>query len=290
MHRWQLDVFLVSVDADDVEIQAIFDVEADEVMQSILVELTDDLDHHLASDLDAGRRTPPFVAHHTRDDSGCAIAVAKQLEFGQVVASADGLERAVSNFDARCRWSSHLGNGVFVNDRTGGVNGTGRVEHLHPLLVEVGRRERQVPAHRFAGQSRVNQTAIVQHVGASAESSERLEVMTHEQDRHSLVLQLAQLRHTARRESRVANRERFIDDENLGVDVDRNRERQPYEHAARVGLDRQIDELPDFRKGQDAIVSRINLGGAQPQQGSVEIDVVVPGELRIEARPELEQR
>ncbi len=49
-------------------------------------------------------------------------------------------------------------------------------------------------------------------------------------------------------ERRVADREDLVDEEDLGLEVRGDREGQPHVHAARVVLDRSVDELLDLRE------------------------------------------
>ena len=46
-------------------------------------------------------------------------------------------------------------------------------------------------------------------------------------------------------ELRVADREHLVDEQDLGLEVRGDREREPHVHAARVALHRRVDELLD---------------------------------------------
>ena len=83
--------------------------------------------------------------------------------------------------------------------------------------------------------------------------------MRHEKDGHATTSHFMNLTHAALAEIYVANRERFVDQENLGIDVDCYGERQPDCHAAGVGLNRLIHEVADFGKFLDLVELRINL-------------------------------
>ena len=67
-----------------------------------------------------------------------------------------------------------------------------------------------------------------------------------EQDGDAARAQLVHLAHAALAEVDVADRQRFVHQQDLGIDVDRHGERQAHHHAARIGLDRLIDEVADF--------------------------------------------
>ena len=51
----------------------------------------------------------------------------------------------------------------------------------------------------------------------------------------------------------VADREHLVDEQDLRLEVRRHRERQPHLHAARVVLDRRVDEPLDFGEGDDLV-------------------------------------
>ena len=51
----------------------------------------------------------------------------------------------------------------------------------------------------------------------------------------------------------VADRQHFIDDQDLRLEMRGHRKGQPHVHAAGVALDRRIDELFDFGEGDDVV-------------------------------------
>lgn len=91
------------------------------------------------------------------------------------------------------------------------------------------------------------------------------------------------LSHAALAEVDVADRERFVDQENLGVDVDGDGEGEADGHAAGVGFDGLIDEVANFGEGFDFGVAGVDLGGAKAEDGGVEINVFATGEFGVEA-------
>ncbi len=88
----------------------------------------------------------------------------------------------------------------------------------------------------------------------------------------------------------VADGEHLVDQEDLGLEVRRDRERQPQVHAARVPLDRRVDELLDLRERDDLVELALDLGAAHPQDRAVQVDVLAARQLRMESGPDLEQR
>ena len=105
-----------------------------------------------------------------------------------------------------------------------------------------------------------------------------------------LFLNVAQEAHALLGEERVAHRQRLVDDQDVGVDVGHHSECQADHHPARIGLDRLVDELADVGELDDAVVARVDLRRRQAQDRAVQIDVLAPGELRVEARAQLQQR
>ena len=68
--------------------------------------------------------------------------------------------------------------------------------------------------------------------------------------------QLVNFAHAPLAEIDVAHGQRFVHQQNLGIHVNRHRERQAHSHAARVCLYRLIDKIADLREGGDVGVAR----------------------------------
>ena len=69
----------------------------------------------------------------------------------------------------------------------------------------------------------------------------------------------------------------------------RDGEREPHVHPARVALDRGVDELLDAGELDDVVEALLDLLALHAEDRAVEIDVLAPGELLVEARADLEQ-
>ena len=91
-------------------------------------------------------------------------------------------------------------------------------------------------------------------------------------------------------EREIADREHLVDNEDVGLEVRRDREREPHVHAARVALDRRVDEPLDLGERDDLVELAPDLVSAHPQNSAVEIDVLAAGELGVKAGADLEQR
>ena len=88
----------------------------------------------------------------------------------------------------------------------------------------------------------------------------------------------------------VADRERLVDHQDVGIDAGGDGEAQAHVHARAVGLDRALDELAELGEVDDRREALLDLRLAHAQDRAVQADVLAPGELGVEARAELEQR
>ena len=90
-------------------------------------------------------------------------------------------------------------------------------------------------------------------------------------------------------EGLVADREHLVDQEDVGVHRDRDREAEPHVHARRVGLDGAVHEVLEPGEGDDLVEPGADLGAGEAQQHAVDVDVLAPGHLRVEAGTQLQQ-
>jgi hypothetical protein len=95
--------------------------------------------------------------------------------------------------------------------------------------------------------------------------------------------------HALLHEERVADTQCLVDDQNVSFHVRDHGEGQPHEHAAGVCLHRLVDELADIGEFDNGVVLAAQLLVRKSQQGTVEEHVLAAGEIRIEARPKLQQ-
>ena len=87
----------------------------------------------------------------------------------------------------------------------------------------------------------------------------------------------------------VADRQHFVDEEDLGVGMDGDREAQAHVHARGVVLDRLLDEIAQPRELHDVVVALFDPAAAQAEQGAVDEDVLPARDLGVEAGAELDQ-
>jgi hypothetical protein len=73
------------------------------------------------------------------------------------------------------------------------------------------------------------------------------------------------LAHAALAKVNVADGQRFIHQQDFGIDIDGHGEGQPHHHPAGVGFHRLIDEVADLREGLDIAVALVDLAGGEPR-------------------------
>jgi hypothetical protein len=81
------------------------------------------------------------------------------------------------------------------------------------------------------------------HSASSQKPLDHAERMRHEEDRLAPALELTELVEALVREPFVADGEDLVDQQHLGIDVNRHRETEAHVHARRVGLHRRVDEI-----------------------------------------------
>ena len=131
----------------------------------------------------------------------------------------------------------------------------------------------------------------MQQYAAVAQPLHRAHVVADEQDgpphrrRHVLHFADALLL-----ELHVAHGQDFVDEQYLGLEVGRDREREPQGHPGRVALDRHVDELLDLGEGDNLVEPGLYLLLPHAQHRAVEVDVLAAGQVGVERGADLEQR
>ena len=80
-----------------------------------------------------------------------------------------------------------------------------------------------------------------------------------EDDRASLFAELGDALHALALERLVADRQDLVDEEDVGIGVDGDGERQPHVHARGVELHGRVDEVADAAEGDDRVELRVDL-------------------------------
>ena len=94
--------------------------------------------------------------------------------------------------------------------------------------------------------------ALEQH-RAVAEAVHRAHVVGDEQDRLARLADAHELVEALLLERRVADREHLVDQQDVGVDLDHHREREPDQHPDRVVLELEVDELAELGEVDDGV-------------------------------------
>ena len=114
--------------------------------------------------------------------------------------------------------------------------------------------------------------------------------MRHQQDRLPAPAELSELVEALVREAFVADREHLVDEQHVGIDVDCHRESEAHVHPGRIGLHRRIDELAQLGEVDDLVEAILDLALGQAEHDAVDEDVLAPGNLRVEAGSQLDER
>ena len=113
--------------------------------------------------------------------------------------------------------------------------------------------------------------------------------MGHDQDGLAAPPELADLVQALPREGLVADGEDLVDEEDVGVDVDRHGKPEPRVHARRVGLDRRVDEALHLREGHDVVEALLDLAPGEAEHDPVDRHVLAAADLGMEAGSQLDQ-
>ena len=88
-------------------------------------------------------------------------------------------------------------------------------------------------------------------------------------------------------EDRVANGKRLIHDQDIGIYIHRNREREPDDHPGRVGAQGLVDEIPEFGEPHDLGVTLIDFLLRKPHDRAVH-EHCPAGKIRVKPGSQFE--
>jgi hypothetical protein len=88
----------------------------------------------------------------------------------------------------------------------------------------------------------------------------------------------------------VTHREYLVDEEDVGVHVDRHGEAETHVHAGRVVPHRCVDELLDPGEAHDLVEPRVQLPLGESEDRPVEVHVLAAGEILVEPGAQLQER
>ena len=88
----------------------------------------------------------------------------------------------------------------------------------------------------------------------------------------------------------VADGEHLVDEQHVGLEEGRDAEAEPHLHAARVELDLAVDGVLELGELDDVVEAGGHHPARQPEQRAVQVDVLAPGQLGVDAGAHLDQR
>src|SRR5688572_4411426 len=115
------------------------------------------------------------------------------------------------------------------------------------------------------------------------EVAHRRHVVAHEQYRPSLPGDRSHLVQALLLKLGVPDGQYLVHDQDLGLKVGCDGESQSHVHAARIELDRCIQELLDLGEADDLVELSVDLTSLHAQQGAVQVDVLSTAQLRMKA-------
>ena len=141
----------------------------------------------------------------------------------------------------------------------------------------------------LVGFSLEDHLAAFEEDGAIADAFDGVRVVRDEDDRAAIGDHLVKGGVALELEAGVADGEGFVDDEDIGVDMRADGEREADGHAAGVGADGLVDEFADAGVVDDGFELGVDFGFAEAEDGRVEVDVFAAGKIGIEAAAEFEK-
>ena len=157
-------------------------------------------------------------------------------------------------------------------------------------LTHLRKARRHVIVNRLAGGGAQHQAALIQHDGFFGQAQDGRHVVADKEHRAAFLGHIAHLAQALALEFGVPNGQDFIDHQDFGLQVGCHGKSQPQIHPAGIVFDRGIDELLYFGKGDHLIEFALDLTLFHPQDRPVEISVLTPGQLGVEAGADLQQR
>src|SRR5262245_54234940 len=123
-----------------------------------------------------------------------------------------------------------------------------------------------------------------------AESRHQVQRMRHEQNRSASAAEFRKLVETLVRECLITDREHFVDEQNIGVDIDRNRKTKAHVHAGRVRLHRRVDKFVELGKPDNVVEAIGDLATTQAEHQSVDVYILATGDFRMKSGAQLDER
>ena len=90
-------------------------------------------------------------------------------------------------------------------------------------------------------------------------------------------------------EGLVTHSEHLVEQEDVEVDLDRDRVREPEQHAGGVVLQLLVDEPLELGEADNVVEPRVQLAAGESEKRAVHADVVARVQLEVEADAKLDE-
>jgi len=112
--------------------------------------------------------------------------------------------------------------------------------------------------------------------------------VAHNEDCFALLLKLNHSLVALFPERRIANREHFVDEEDVHLSVHCHGESKPSKHTRRIMLHLSVNEMADLRELENISKSCVCFVLCHAENGRVEIDVFPTSEIWVESGTDLQ--
>src|SRR5580765_8029882 len=106
--------------------------------------------------------------------------------------------------------------------------------------------------------------------------------MRNEDDRAAVPVEVANSVDALALEGSVADREDLVQQQDVGIEMRRDRKAEAHEHPGRVGANRNVDEVLELRELHDLVEALADVRALEPEDRAVQEDVLAPGEVGME--------
>ena len=131
--------------------------------------------------------------------------------------------------------------------------------------------------------------AVAQQQHAVAQSLDGAQVVRDENYCSPGTLQVADALKALGLERSVADRQNFVEQEYIGVEVRGDGEAEAHVHPRREAFDGRVEKLTDARELDDAVELLGYPASAHAEYRAVQINVLAPGQLRVEAGADFDE-
>ena len=149
---------------------------------------------------------------------------------------------------------------------------------------------REVPLNDRRRRPLRDDAAVLEEHAFRTEALHRVDVVAHEEHRPAAARDVAHAAQALLLKGRVADGEHLVDEQDVGLEVRGHRECQLHVHAARIALDRRIDEAVDFGELDDLLEAAFDLRPAHAEDCAAQKNIFAAGELGVKAGADFEQR